>query len=95
LLQDFISQAAKQLGYTQYFFQYETSITDDQVSFLRVGVPAVDVVDAQFGRMGPSFDGMGEFHHANSDTMDRVSARSLEIVGRTILLTIELLDGQT
>jgi Zn-dependent M28 family amino/carboxypeptidase len=93
-LQDFISQAAKQLGYTQFFFQYETSITDDQVSLLKVGVPAVDVVDAQFGRMGPSFDGMGEFHHANSDTMDKVSARSLEIVGRTILLTIELLDGQ-
>jgi Zn-dependent M28 family amino/carboxypeptidase len=91
-LQDFIAQAAKQLGYTKYFFQYETGITDDHVEFLNVGIPAVDVVDAEFGRMGPNFDSMGEFHHANTDTMDKVSQSSLEIVGRTILLTVELLD---
>jgi hypothetical protein len=65
------------------------------VSFLTVGTPAVDVVDAEFGRMGPNFDGMGEFHHANTDTLDKVSQKSLEIVGRTILLTVELLDAQS
>jgi hypothetical protein len=42
--------------------------------------------------MGTGFDGMGEFHHANTDTMDKISATSLDIVGRTILLTVELLD---
>jgi hypothetical protein len=36
---------------------------------------------------------MGEFHHANTDTMDKVSQRSLEIVGRTILRAVELLDA--
>jgi hypothetical protein len=35
---------------------------------------------------------MGEFHHTNADTMDKVSQRSLQVVGRTILLTVELLD---
>ena len=93
-LQDYIAQAAKQLGYSQYFFQYEASIIDDHAPFLRAGVPAVDVVDARFGRMGPNLDGMGEFHHANTDTMDKVSQRSLEIVGRTILKAVELLDTQ-
>jgi hypothetical protein len=91
-LQDFISQAATQLGYSRYFFKFEIEIIDDHKSFLDVGIPAVDVVDAEFGRMGPGFDGMGEFHHANTDTMDKVSEQSLEIVGRTILLTVELLD---
>jgi len=91
-LQDYIAQAAKQLGYSQFFFQYEASIIDDHAPFLRAGVPAVDVVDAKFGRMGPQFDAMGEFHHANTDTMDKVSQRSLEIVGRTILRAVELLD---
>jgi len=91
-LQDFISQAAKELGYEQYFFQYQMDIIDDHKSFLDVGIPAVDVVDAEYGRMGPQFDGMGEFHHQNTDTMDKVSQRSLEIVGRTILRTVELLD---
>jgi glutaminyl-peptide cyclotransferase len=91
-LQSTIAQAAKLLNYTKYFFQYDCSIIDDHKSFLDVGIPAVDVVDAEFGRMGPNFDGMGEFHHANTDTIDKVSQTSLEIVGRTILQTIELLD---
>ena len=91
-LQDVIARAARQLGYAEYFFRDEMGITDDHVPFLAIGIPAVDVVDANFGRMGPEFDSMGEFHHANTDTMDKVSARSLEIVGRTMLLTVELLD---
>ncbi len=33
------------------------------------------------------------FHHSNADTMDKVSQHSLEVVGRTILLTVELLDA--
>ena len=94
-LQDVIAQAAKQLNYSKFFFQYTCSIIDDHKSFLDVGIPAVDVVDAEFGRMGREFDGMGEFHHANTDTMDKVSRQSLEITGRTILLTVELLDKQT
>jgi Zn-dependent M28 family amino/carboxypeptidase len=91
-LQDYIAQAARQLGYSQYFFQYETDIIDDHIPFIKAGIPAVDVVDAEFGRMGPQFDSMGEYHHTNADTMDKVSQHSLEVVGRTILLTVELLD---
>jgi glutaminyl-peptide cyclotransferase len=93
-LQRVIAQAANQLGYGPYFFQYEGSIIDDHAPFLEIGVPAVDVVDAEYGPMGPRYDSMGEYHHSNADTMDKVSQHSLEIVGRTILLTIELIDSQ-
>lgn len=93
-LQDAIAEAARQLGYSRYFFQYDSNIIDDHVSFIRVGVPAVDVVNSKYGRMGPGFDSMGEFHHTNADTMDKISQRSLEIVGRTILLAVHLLDKQ-
>jgi glutaminyl-peptide cyclotransferase len=91
-LQKVIAQAANQLGYSRYFFQYDVNIIDDHISFISVGIPAVDVVDARYGRMGPQFDPMGEFHHSNADTMDKISQHSLAIVGRTILLTVELLD---
>jgi glutaminyl-peptide cyclotransferase len=93
-LQDVISEAANQLGYARYFFHYEESIIDDHMSFIVAGIPAVDVVDAQYGRMGPQFDSMGEFHHSDADTMDKVSEQSLGVVGRTILLTLEILDAQ-
>jgi hypothetical protein len=79
---------------SQYFFQYEAGIIDDHVPFLEVGIAAVDVVDAMYGRMGPGFDSMGEFHHSNADKMDKISAHSFEVVGRTILRTVELLDKQ-
>jgi glutaminyl-peptide cyclotransferase len=93
-LQNVIAQAANQLGYARYFFQYQAGIIDDHVSFINVGIPSVDVVDAEYGRMGPGFDSMGEFHHTNADTMDKVSQHSLAVTGRTILLTVELLDAQ-
>jgi glutaminyl-peptide cyclotransferase len=93
-LQDIIAQAAGELGYAPYFFQYSVGIIDDHVPFIEAGIPAVDVVDARFGRMGPDVDGMGAFHHSTADTMDKVSARSLDIVGRTMLRTVELLDAR-
>ena len=93
-LQDFIARAAADLGYSGYFFQYEAGIIDDQVPFITAGIPSVDVVDAEYGPMSAGNDGMGAYHHTNDDTMDKVSQHSLEIVGRTILLTVELLDTQ-
>lgn len=93
-LQKIIYRAANQLGYAKYFFQYDANIIDDHAPFLQVGIPAVDVVDAEYGPVGPEYDGMGEYHHTNLDTMDKVSEHSLEVVGRTILLTIELIDAQ-
>ncbi|HUK32204.1 MAG TPA: M28 family peptidase [Candidatus Acidoferrum sp.] len=92
-LQEYISQAASDLGYSRYFFQYKADITDDQISFIKVGVPSVDVVDAEFGSMSTG-DGMGEFHHTNADTMDKVSQHSLEIVGKAVLLAVELIDAR-
>jgi glutaminyl-peptide cyclotransferase len=93
-LQNDVAQAANRLGYGRYFFRYDANIIDDHESFIKVGIPAVDIVDSEYGRMGAGFDSMGEFHHSNADTMDKVSQRSFEIVGRTILLTVELLDDQ-
>lgn len=93
-LQNVIQRAANQLGFGQYFFKDDVSIIDDHAPFIGAGIPSVDVVDAQYGRMGLQFDSMGEFHHSNADTIDKVSQRSLEIVGRTILLTVELVDQQ-
>jgi hypothetical protein len=91
-LQRVMSDAAVELGYQSHFFQYGIGIIDDHVPFIQAGIPAVDVVDARFGRVGPDTDGMGLYHHSNQDTLDKVSATSLGIVGRTMLRTVEKLD---
>jgi hypothetical protein len=93
-LQDFIAQAARELGYGRYFFQYEAYHRRPR-SIPGIRHSGSGCCGRHVRRMGPEFDSMGEFHHGNADTMDKISRHSLEVVGRTMLRTVELLDKQT
>jgi len=73
-LTDVIWAAAKRRGYSDYFWPQETGIEDDHIPFLRAGVPAVDIIDLDYTAW-----------HTADDTLDAVSARSLQIVGDVIL----------
>ena len=73
-------QTAKQLGYSKYFLNAQgEALIDDHVPFLDRGVHVIDVIDYNYGpkdAMHP--DG---WHHTLEDTPDKVSAKSLQIVG--------------
>lgn len=56
-------------------------IGDDHVPFLDRGVPAVDLIDFEFGP-GPS---PGAYWHTNEDTIDKVCPESLDAVGEAAL----------
>ena len=53
------------------------SIDDDHVPFLEAGVPAVDLIDFQYGPGPPP----GEWWHTSEDTVDKVCPESLGAVG--------------
>ncbi len=53
-------------------------ITDDHIPLLDVGLPVIDVIDLDYG---PG----NSYHHTLQDTMDKVSAKSLKIVGDVAL----------
>jgi hypothetical protein len=55
------------------------TITDDHSPFLRAGVPSVDLIDW-------SYSG-----HDVSDRLDKLSQRSLDAVGETIVATVRRL----
>ena len=62
---------ALELGYGSIFVgENEGAITDDHVPFLRAGYHMIDVIDIDY-----------PYHHRPSDTLDKISARSLSIVG--------------
>ena len=62
---------AKELGYERVFRpSVRWPITDDHVPLLEVGVRAIDVIDLDFAAW-----------HTTDDTVDKVSAESLQIVG--------------
>jgi hypothetical protein len=66
---------AKDLGYGSYFRStIGYSLIDDHQSLLDVGVHAIDVVDYDYG---PG----NKYWHSLNDTVDKVSAQSLQIVG--------------
>ena len=89
-LLDLVDQAAKQEGDQSYFFATKNAIEDDHLPFVQRGVPCADLIDYDYGpRTFLLPDG---YHHTPQDTMDKISARSLTVVGQTVLGTIHLLN---
>lgn len=72
-LTDTIWAAAADLKVAQ-FSPAATNIDDDHVAFLKAGVDAVDIIDLDY----PAW-------HTAQDTLDQVSAGSLEAVGKVLL----------
>jgi len=84
-LTDLVWQTAEGLGYGGYFRNGETAIEDDHIPFRRAGVAALDVIDLDFG---PG----NSYWHTNQDTMDKLSAHSLEVVGAVLMEARKKLD---
>jgi glutaminyl-peptide cyclotransferase len=84
-LLDLIYAAAERQGYQSHFYARQGPIEDDHLPFVKRGVPSADVIDLDYGYNNV-------FHHTPQDTMDKLSPRSLEIVGDTIMETIHMLD---
>lgn len=80
-LTDLVWQVAGEKGYGAHFLEETVAIEDDHVPFVRAGVPAVDLIDFDYG---PG----NRYWHTPQDTLDKLSPRSLEIVGRVVLETV-------
>jgi glutaminyl-peptide cyclotransferase len=75
---------AATLNYTDTFFaEYKYSIYDDHRPFIEQGIPAVDIIDFDY-----------EYWHTTQDTPDKVSAESLERVGRVVEVWLEEVHGR-
>ena len=85
-LRDLVWSAAARLGYAPQFPRVPPgAIEDDHIPFVEAGVPAVDLIDFDYG---PD----NSYWHTERDTMDKLSARSFEIVGRVVLESIRRLE---
>jgi glutaminyl-peptide cyclotransferase len=84
-LLDLIYQAATRFGYQSHFYALQGGEEDDHIPFVKRGVPCADVISIPYGYNDA-------FHHTPQDTMDKLSPKSLEIVGDTIMETVHMLD---
>ncbi len=70
---------AANLGYGQHFIpMLRHTMIDDHIPFKNLGIPAVDIIDFDY-----------PYWHTTADTADKVSAASLERVGRTLEAYLE------
>jgi glutaminyl-peptide cyclotransferase len=83
-LVDIIWSTAKRLGYGKNFTdELQGPVGDDHDPFVRRGVAAVDMID---------FESESTFWHTPQDAMDKVSARSLAIVGHVVVEALPLIE---
>ena len=80
-LKDILWDTAHQLGYEKEFPNEEIEISDDHVPYLKAGIPAVDLIDFDY----PAW-------HTAQDTLDKVSAHSLKIVGDVVYFSLPAID---
>jgi Zn-dependent M28 family amino/carboxypeptidase len=69
---------ADQLGHDDVFVdQVGAAVTDDHLPLLDAGIRAINVIDFEY-----------PYHHTPQDTLDKVSAESLRIVGEVALALV-------
>jgi glutaminyl-peptide cyclotransferase len=76
-LTEAIWSAAKRLGHSRSFLSETTPIEDDHLPFLQAGVQSVDIIDLDYHAW-----------HTADDTLQNVSAQSLQIVGDVVLAAL-------
>jgi len=82
-LTEIIWNAARRLELDTAFVAETTRVEDDHVPFLQAGVPSVDIIDLDY-----------EPWHTAKDTLDAVSARSLQIVGDVVLAALPDIEAR-
>ncbi len=87
-LLDLLAKAGKNTGHSKYLFKDSQAVEDDHIPFMQRGVPVLDVIDFKYGT--PSDP--EAYHHHDSDTMDKLSATSLQVSADLFLELVKLID---
>jgi hypothetical protein len=80
-LNDLVWATANRLGYSGVFVNMPTAIEDDHQSFSPRGVKTVDIIDLEI-----------PYWHTPQDTLDKISSKSLAVVGHVILESVKQLQ---
>lgn len=76
-----VLKAADELGYGPKFSLGDINMLDDHYPFLQAGIPAVDLIDFEYGPEN-------RYWHTGADTMDKISAESMKTAADVALLTV-------
>ncbi len=86
-LQRTVWDTAERLGFSSNFLHNGGVTGDDHVPFLQKGVKSLDLIDFDYG---PD----NEYWHTTKDTIDKLSAHSLQVVGTVLQNVLPELEAQ-
>ncbi len=86
-LMDLVWETAGKTGLRSILSPIRAPVEDDHIPFLDAGIPSIDIIDLQYG---PG----NSYHHTAEDTLDKISAESLEKTGRLVLALLAVLQKQ-
>jgi Zn-dependent M28 family amino/carboxypeptidase len=82
-LTDIVWSAAARLKLANYFLPVPTTVEDDHLPFIAAGVPSVDIIDLDY-----------DAWHTQRDTLEAVSASSLQVVGDVLLAALPEIESR-
>ena len=82
-LTDIIWNTARRLGHQASFINESMAVEDDHMHFLKAGIPSVDIIDLDY----PAW-------HTAQDTLEAVSARSLQTVGDVTMAALPDIEAR-
>lgn len=92
-LEDLLAVAAKNTGHAASVFKNQTEVEDDHIPFKQRGVPVLDIIDLDYGPPTKEHP-EGGFHHTELDSLDKVSAKSLQVSADLFLEVIRLVNAK-
>ncbi|HEX4749290.1 MAG TPA: M28 family peptidase [Bryobacteraceae bacterium] len=84
-LRDLVLKEAAKLGDSKYFHTNVSGIDDDHMPFVNAGVNAIDLIDFNYGPQN-------SYWHTDKDTIDKLSAHSLQVVGDVVVGVVSELE---
>ena len=81
-LRDIFYAAATAMGHQDYFYRSTLPVSDDHLPFLEAGIPSIDLIDLDDN----------DHWHKPSDTLENISADSLQLIGEVVLTALPELE---
>jgi glutaminyl-peptide cyclotransferase len=82
-LTDIVWDAARRQKLSAHFLEERTKIEDDHIPFVKAGIPSLDIIDLDYAPW-----------HTAADTLDAVSAGSMQVVGDVLLAALPQIEAR-
>ena len=80
-LVDIIWSKAREIGHGRHFLGNESGYSDDHLPFLEHGVPAIDLIDFNYG---PG----NAYWHSTQDSLDKISGESIKVICDVVISSL-------